>query len=247
MKIQFLNYHRLIPLLFIIIFCLPTLSLGQMFSIQETQERLERPLGTSTLVGLSWDIADFNYSGDLTGGFDRLDFSDNIIRFRLNSPGLDISLGLAGSFTGMDDNSYLNVSGRIFNNLNLTRSPTFVFSVPIQLTTDIKRVRASSFDTEFQQSSLIFGTGISSDIKLSDRFNFKMHATPNYGFSFAQGSFFGGNLFRFDTRAVLFINNIFGRRALAIAYDFDYRKYDIDGDIYDYDFTSHSITIGIGL
>lgn len=247
MKIQYFNYYRLIPLLFIIIFCLPNLSLGQMFSIQETQQRLERPLGTSTLVGFSWDIADFTYTGDLTGGFDRLDFSDNIFRFRLNSPGLNISLGLAGSLTGMDDNSYLNVSGRIFNNLNLTRSSTFVFSVPFQLTTDLKRVRANSFDTEFQQSSLIFGTGISSDIKLSDRFNFKIHATPNYGFSFAQGSFFGGNLFRFDTRAVIFINNVFGRRALAIAYDFDYRKYDIDGDIYDYDFTSHSVTIGIGL
>lgn len=208
---------------------------------------MAKPLGASTLIGLSWDFADFTYSGDLTSDFDRLDFNDGILRVRVNSPGLDISLGLAGSLTGMDDNSYLNVSGRIFNNLNLTRSSSFIFSIPVQLTTDLKRVRAGGFDSEFQQSSLVFGSGVSSDIKLSDRFNFKLHATPNYGFSFAQGSFFGGNLFRFDSRAVLFINNIFGRRALAIAYDFDYRKYDIDGDLYDYDFTSHSITIGIGL
>lgn len=247
MKIQFLNHPRFIlPLLFIF-FWLPSQSFGQMFSIQESQQRPEKPLGFSTLVGFSLDFASFTYTGDLTGGFDRLDFNDPILRFRINSPNLDVSLGLAGSLTGMDDLSYLNVSGRIFNRLNIKRSPTFVLSVPVQLTTDLKRVRAGSFDTEFQQSSLVFGTGISSDIKLSDRFNFKMHATPNYGFSFAQGSFFGGNLFRFDTRAAIYINNLFGRRALAIAYDFDYRKYDIDGDIYDYDFSSHAVTIGIGL
>ncbi len=217
-----------------------------MFSIQETQQRLERPLGTSTLVGLSWEFAEFTYSGVLEGGFDRLDFDDSVLRFRINSPGLDISFGLGGSFTGMNDNSYLNVSGRLFNNLNLIRRDNFIFSVPVQLTTDVKRVRSGNFDSEFQQSSLVFGTGIASDFKLSDRFSFKMHATPNYGFSFSQGSFFGGDMFRFDTRAVIFIHDLFGRRALAIAYDFDYRKYDIDGDLYDYDFTSHSITIGIG-
>lgn len=246
MKRQFSNYPRLIPLLFVIICCMPASSIAQMFSIQETQQRLERPLGASTLVGLSWEMAEFSYSGVLEGGFDRLDFDDSVIRFRINSPGLDISFGLGGSFTGMNDNSYLNVSGRLFNNLNLIRRDNFLFSVPVQLTTDVKRVRSGDFDTEFQQSSLVFGTGIASDLKVSDRFSFKMHATPNYGFSFSQGNFFGGDMFRFDTRAVMFIHDLLGRRSLAIAYDFDYRKYDIDGDLYDYDFTSHSITIGIG-
>lgn len=247
MKKQVSQYKRLIPLLYFIILWIPAESFGQMFSIQENRQRIEKPLGTTTLVGLSWEIADFSYSGALESEFDRLDFDGSILRFRINSPGLDISFGLGGSFSGLDESSYLNVSGRLFNNLNLIRNESFILSVPVQITTDVKRVRSGNFDTEFQQSSLILGTGISSDIKLSDRFNFKMHATPNYGFSFSQGSFFGGNLFRFDTRAVLFINNIFGRRALAIAYDFDTRKYDIDGDLYDYNFASHSVTIGIGL
>lgn len=236
-----------IPLLILFIVSTPVDSVAQMFSIEEAQERRERNLGAVTVIGLSWDIAEFTYSGDLTSGFERLDFEDSILRFRINSPGLDISFGVGGSFTGMSDNSYLNVSGRLFNNLNIKRTPDVVISIPVQLTTDVKRVRADAFNTEFQQSSLIFGSGFSTDLKLSDRFNFKMHATPNYGFSFSQGNFFGGTLFRFDGRAMIFINNIFGTRALAIGYDFDYRKYNIDGDLYDYDFSSHSVTLGIGL
>ena len=240
------NYTPFIALFVLILLTLPSVATAQMFSIQESQEERQQRLGAITVIGLSWEAADFEYSGDSQENFQRLDFNDNLVRLRINSPGLDISLGVGGSFTGMNDHSYLNVNGRIFNNINIVRRENFLLSLPIQLTTDLKRVRLNNLDNDFQQSSLTFGSGISSDLKLSDKFSFKVHATPNYGFSFSQGNFFGGNLFRFDGRTTLFVHDLFGSRSLAIGYDFDYRSYNIDGDLFDYDYTSHSITLGIG-
>lgn len=235
-----------ITLFVLFLFTLPSTAAAQMFSIQESQEDRQQRLGVTTVFGLSWEAADFEYSGDSQEDFRRLDFSDSLVRLRLNSPGIDISLGLGGSFTGMNNHSYLNVNGRIFNNINIIRREAFLLTLPVQLTTDLKRVRLNDLDNDFQQSSLIFGSGISTALKLSDRFSFKAHATPNYGFSFSQGNFFGGNLFRFDGRTTLFVHDLFGSRSLAIGYDFDYRRYNIDGDLFDYDYTSHSITLGIG-
>ena len=240
------NYTAIILLLTLIILTLPSIVTAQMFSIDEPQEQQQQRLGAMTVVGISWEMADFEYSGDSQENFRRLNFSDSLVRFRLNSPGLDISLGMGGAFTGMDDHSYLNVTGRIFNNITILRRESFLLILPVQLTTDLKRVRLNDLDTDFQQSSLTFGSGLATDLKLSDRFSLKAHATPNYGFSFSQGSFFGGTLFRFDGRGMLFIHDLFGSRSLAIGYDFDYRSYNIDGDIFDYDYTSHSLTLGIG-
>lgn len=240
------NYTSFITLFALLILLSPSVTTAQMFSIQETQEQRQQRLGAVTVLGISWEMADFEYSGDAQQNFQRLDFNDSLVRFSLNSPGLDISLGIGGAFTGMNDHSYLNVTGRISNNINVIRRENFLLTLPVQLTTDLKRVRLNDFDNDFQQSSLIFGAGIGSDLKFSEKFSFKAHATPNYGFSFSQGSFFGGNLFRFDGRAMFFIHDLFGSRSLAIGYDFDYRSYNIDGDLFDYDYTSHSITLGIG-
>lgn len=240
------NYTSFIALFVLLLLSLPSTASAQMFSIQEAEQEQEQRFGTTTVFGISLEAADFEYSGDSPLSIQRLNFNDHLVRLRLNSPGLEISFGLGGSFTGMEDHSYLNVTGRIFNNLNIIRRETFLLAIPIQLSSDLKRVRLNDQDNEFQQSSLIFGSGISSHLKLSEKLSFKVHATPNYGFSFSQGNFFGGNLFRFDGRSTLFVYDLFGSRALAISYDFDYRSYNIDGDLFDYDYTSHSITLGIG-
>ena len=127
----------------------------------------------------------------------------------------------------------------------MSEERNFLLQLPIQITTDLKRVQQNNTDTEFQQSSFIIGSGIRTVARISDRFDFSLKATPNYGFSFSQGNLFGGSLFRFDGASQLFINNVLGNRGLALGYHFDFRRYDIDGNQNDYDYTSHSISIGI--
>lgn len=244
LKSKILNKISPVALLFVLL--IPASSFAQMFSIGESSPSDRQLLGTSSVLSAGWEIGSFDFRGDPSMNVDNLDFNEGILRFRLESPGIDISLGFGGALTGMNNNTYTNVTGRLHNNLNLysDEDRNFIFQLPIQITTDLKRVQSSSTDSEFQQSSFVFGSGVNTAVRLSDRFDFTLKATPNYGFSFSQGNLFGGSLFRFDGRSQLFIRNIIGRNGLAITYHFDFRRYDIDGNRNDYDFTSHSISIG---
>lgn len=230
----------------LIIFTIPLAVAAQMFSIDDTEPRRERILGSTTIVGLSWELGNFSYQGDEAEPLQRVDFNDSILRVRMESPGLDISLGFGGALTGMDETSYFNINARIYNHFSLKRERSHHISLPIQLTTDLKQARRNESDAEFQQSSLIFGTGLAGAIQATERLSLHAKATPNYGFSFSQGNLFGGSLFRADARAVVVINDVFGSKDLSIGYHFDYRSYRIEGDLNDYDYTSHSFTIGIG-
>lgn len=222
----------------------PNVVQAQMFSIGDDEPRQERGIDLFSMIGASWEIAEFTYAGEGASDQERLDFSDSIFRFRFESQGLNLSLGFGGSLTGMDNTSYLNLSGRLFNSFPLTRSPSFMLLVPLQISSDLKQVRQNRSDAEFLQSSLALGSGVSTIVKLGNRISFNIKATPNYGFSFSQGSLFGGNLFRFDGKGLLFIDDVFGSNALSLGYHFDYRNYRIEGNLNDYDYTSHSVTIG---
>jgi hypothetical protein len=243
-----LHFKHIIPVLTVLffIFLPPNILYGQMFSIDDPEPQRQRVLGTTTVLGIGWEFAEFSYQGEGATAAERLDFNDSVIRMRLDSPGLDINLAFGGGWTGMDSNSYVNITGRLYNNFPVKRDPSMLIAIPIQLTTDLKQVRQNDTDAEFQQSSLVFGSGLSTAFRLGERFSLSLKATPNYGFSFSQGSLFGGSLFRFDGGSSLLIHNVFGDYALSLGYQYDYRSYRIEGDLNDYNFSSHSITIGIG-
>lgn len=243
-----INFFTVITVLSVFMLLLvPKSSSAQMFSIGDADPRTERTLGSFTIIGIGWEIADFSFAGTTPdNNIELLDFNNNILRFSLDSPGLNLSFGIGGSVTGMENNSYLNLNGRLYSNIGLVRESGFILTIPFQLTTDLKSVRSDRTDRDFQQSSLTLGSGLRSLIKLSDRLQLNASATPNIGFSFSQGALFGGSLFRFDAKSALLINRVFGQNALSIGYDFDYRRYRIDEGLNDYDYISHLITIGIG-
>lgn len=240
-------YSKLISaaiLLSSIFILLPSTIHAQMFSIGDDGPDRRQGIELFSMIGASWETADFSYAGEGASDRERLDFSDSILRFRFESQGLDLSLGFGGSLTGMDNTSYVNVSGRLFNSFPIKRSQSFILLLPLQISSDLMQVRQNRSDAEFLQSSLALGTGIATIFKLGERISFNIKGTPNYGFSFSQGSLFGGNLFRFDGKGLIFIDDVFGSNALSLGYHFDYRKYRIEGNLNDYDYTSHSITIG---
>lgn len=241
------NYSKfsLLPVLICALYILlPVTVQAQMFSIDEEEPDRDRGINLFTLIGASWEVADFTFEGQDATELERLDFNDSILRFRFESQGLDLSLGFGGSLTGMDNTSYVNVSGRLFNSFPLVRSESFLLLAPLQISSDLKQVRQNRSDAEFMQSSLTLGSGVSTIFTLGNRVSFNIKATPNYGFSFSQGSLFGGNLFRFDSKGLLFIDDLIGSNALSLGYHFDFRRYRIEGNLNDYDYTSHSITIG---
>ncbi|MEX0661593.1 MAG: hypothetical protein WEA58_09195 [Balneolaceae bacterium] len=236
---------KLFPILLILIIVFPQIIYAQMFSVGDPEPRDTRSIGTYTLVGVSWEIAEMDFRGENLAPQDQANFSSNVLRLHLENPGLHISAGFGGAITGMNETSYVNINAMLFNDTALVRSPRFILSVPFQIITDLKRAQRNESSTEFQQSSLIFGTGISSRIRLADRVDFSTRITPNYGFSFSQGALFGGNLFRTNSKTRLYFNEVFGENSLSVGYDFDYRFYDIEGGENDYRYTSHALTVGI--
>jgi hypothetical protein len=228
----------------LIIFSTPLTSSAQMFSIGDPEPIQTRQFGLYSILGIGWEIATFEHTAGVAAPNELLDFEEGILRIRFNTPGLDLGLGLGGTLTGMGNTSYVNLNARLSNQIIILRRENFRLTLPLQITTDLKSVRRNDSDFEFQLSSFTAGTGLASSLRLGERVDLNLRTTPNYGFSFPQGNIFGGSLFRFDADIYFFVRELFGRHALAIGYNFDYRRYDIDVDLNDYDFTSHAITIG---
>jgi len=216
-----------------------------MFTVGDSEERTDRLLGTYSTIGLSWEIGEFEFTGEDVSPENRADFKDSIIRLRFENPGLHISTGFGGTFTGMDNRGYVNINALIYSDIPLVRSPRFIFALPIQITTDLKSVTVSDSNISFQQSSLVFGTGASIRYRVNQRVDMSLRATPNLGFSFSQGAFFGGRLFTTKSAARLYFNEVIGSNSLVFGYDFDYRDYNIEGTQNDYRYLSHSFTVGI--
>jgi len=218
-----------------------------MFSVGETEDRQPLRLQSYSTLGIGIEFADFNYTGnDFTdGGPDLASFEGSILRVRFENPGLDISAGFGGSLTGLEDNSYVNINALVYNDFPLVRNQTFIFAIPVQIGTDLKSVQIERSNNNFQQSSFTIGTGASLRYQINRRVGTSLRATPNIGFSFSQGNLFGGRLFRGTTAARFYFNEVFGSATLVFGYDFDYRDYDIEGSQNDYDYLSHTITIGL--
>jgi len=242
-----LKYIKISPFLFLLLYILfasPSCVQAQMFSIGDTEERAVRPPGFFSMIGISLDFADFSFEGSGLPDRDRLDFTDNVLNFKFEVPGVDINIGLGGSATGMSDNSYVNLRGLLYNNFNIARSSSFRIGIPLQISTDFTRVNGDITDFEFEQTSFSFGSGISSAFRLTDRLQLTGRFTPNVGFSASRGAFFGGTLYSMQGILRFVIDDFFGNNGLAIGYDFDFRDYDVDDDRFDNRYIGHGITIG---
>ena len=239
-------FYPVLILSLIVLVLFPTLIQAQMFSIDDDERPTARITEPTNILSIGFSPATFDFTGENITENNRLDFDDLLVNIQFRTQGLDLSTTFGGSLTGMDDQSYVNLSARIYNNFALKRGQKFRVGVPIQLTTDLTQVSRDVSSADFRQSSLVFGTGLASTIRPSNRISLQIKATPNYGFSFSQGSIFGGSLFRFDGLTNVLLHNVFGDRSLVIGYNFDFKSYDIDGDFNDYEFTAHTISIGIG-
>lgn len=236
---------KYIFVLFAFSMLLPVSARGQMFSVGNTEEREPTRLQSYSIIGVAWEIADFNFTGSGVDPSDRADFENSILRLRFENPGLNISAGFGGSYTGMERQSYINLNALLYNDFPLLQSPRFILALPIQITTDLKSVQLDRSENDFSQSSFVIGTGASLRYRIGRRAGLSLRATPNLGFSFSRGALFGGRLFTTTSQARLYFNDIIGSNTLSFGYDFDYRDYNIEGSENDYRYLSHAITIGI--
>jgi len=223
-------------------------SLAQMFSADESDPR---PRNLSSFLTLSVEPIDFNFNGPTTiigedgpTTFNDVAFSGTAIRLGFDTFGLSLSLAAGGELTGIENESYLNITGQFGSPIASFGSETFFVVFPVSLNFDLTSVEGDLSTFDFRQSSFYGGAGAGFGFRIADGLRFAADAVPSYGFSTAEGGFFGGSVFAFDAGSRIVFTNLLPKRALGIGYQFKFKDFDIDEDQFDYDLTAHQITIG---
>ncbi|MEQ8524249.1 hypothetical protein [Gracilimonas sp.] len=229
------------------LFVSPTVSYGQMFSVNDDDERRSNPFAPYLRIGL--EPINFSFTGDPNSlqGDPSLGFTGTAAHISFESGGLNLGVSLGNDMTSLSDRNYFDLSIKFVNPFYFVRKPNFGLGVPIQLGTKVTSVRSDEISDEFSQTNLHAGAGGIAQLFFPDKFGITAQFIPSFGFSTASGGLIGGNVFSMRGKArVNFYNLIFGRN-LSLGYDYIFDSYDIDGDEYDYDFTGHLLTLGISL
>lgn len=218
---------------------------AQMFSVDD-RERVERAPFTYSSLSVGWEFGEFSFRGNpATAGADRFDFNDGILKVLFENPGIDMYLGLAGGLTGWENQNYLNIGATLYNNFVLTHSERFWLTLPLQLNTDLKRIHTDGASRQFQQTAFQVGAGLGGRAQLGDDLNATLRIVPGIGFSNSQGAFVGGTASSVDGKARIILDNVLGENGIIFGYSYRFRRYNIDADIFDYDFNGHTLTVGI--
>ena len=222
---------------------------AQMFSVEEEEPVRDSPLVPTTAVYVGWEPAEFTFEGSsasqgLAGIYA---FDGPLLRLRLETLGFEAFMGVGGGLTGIDDIGYFDAGAKAGRGLPLFRSPGFVFIVPLQIKSTINTVsnNQAGTDTQFRQGTLEFGGGAKLSARFGKGVRFSLAAIPNYGFSFASGGIFGGQIFEVDGKTRFYLDRLFGDVGLAAGVDYSFKRFDIDENEFDYNFESFSFMLGI--
>ncbi len=236
-------------LLLMIVFVLSIFSKpssAQMFSVGATPQASSFP-NSYLRIGLGPTI--FNYVGtDMsTGGSRLLEFDNNSLFISADTPGATLSLLLGNKLVGLKEKSFFDLGFTLSNKFQLIRKPRINAGIPIQLYSSITNVNNDRSEENFNQVNFAVGAGGFLNLRFGKKLSFTNELTPGYGFSNSSGGFFGGSLFYLTGKSRLNFINLIGNKSLSIGYDLNYRSFDIDGELYDFDLKSHLITLGISL
>lgn len=220
---------------------------AQMFSVGEDGPRFNIPQ-TEVYIGI--EPMDVTYEGNETGlNSGIFAFSGSVLRLGYNSSTLDLFAGAGGDITGIDDVAYFDIGGNIDFGLNLYRTEDFAVLVPFRVASQFTNMTNSSFGVQgferFRLGSLTAGLGGRVLARPAENFRFEAGAVPTYGFSFASGGLFGGSLGTVSANARLYLDHLFDSFGLSIGYKYDYRRYDVEDNFYDYKINGHSLEVGI--
>lgn len=225
---------------------LPKAVFSQMFSVGDAQQQQSFP---NSFLRIGTGPATFDYMGnDLSPfGSTLLEFDSNALFVNFETPGLNLALLLANNITGLEEKNYFDLGFTLTNKFALIRRPFITVGLPIQLYSSVTNINNDRAQENFNQVNFGFGGGGFLNLKLGKRITLNNELIPGYGFSNSNGGFFGGSVFYVTGKSRLTFVNLLGRRSVSLGYDFNYRSFDIDGELYDFELKSNLLTIGISL
>ena len=228
---------------FFLLLIVPSLATAQMFSVKNNQERINRP---TTIVRVGTSLANFDYKGNQAAQDQALLEVDNaLLAVTIETFGLTANANIGNSLFGIDSGSFLDLNLKFTNGFGILKQSKIQAGIPIQLNTGLTTSNSDFTENRFNQTYFSGGTGVFLNINPSRKLQFLNNAVLGYGFSNSNGGFFGGTMNYINVGSRVNLLNLIGERTLSIAYDYIFKSYDIDSEIYDYDLTGHQVTIGI--
>ena len=237
---------RSLKLLFLIaLLLIPATSTAQMFSADEFVRR--QPINFTTFLNVGFEPVDFEFKGGSLplGPSSDLSFSNPVFRASIENESFGISMGVAGRVTGLDDRSFFQLGVKLGAPFRLIEKRKFSLRAPLQLSTELTSVQDSEVGDDFQQSTLAVGMGPNIEVRFTENLRISTALTPAYGFSVAAGGFFGGQVYTLESKNQLLIGGILPGRAISLGYTYNFQRFDIEEDRFDYNLVGHRFTIGV--
>ncbi len=247
MQFLIIMNYRLRYLLSFILLLLPLSLHAQMFSVEESEQRV-RPSGNALTVGLDFvDMQPRPDDQDIV-----YEWSDPVYRIRFEMPGIEAYAGyrtnVGNGGTGADTLSYMNLGITISGGMPLLGDRNFGIAIPVLLSSDMVRVRSTSSQPEgeqFRQSSVSIGLGAGGYITLAERFRMRAELIPQFGFTMASLGRDSGQLFTLDGKVRFNIDRVINRYGFVVGYNYQFKRYSGGSEHYHYDLNSNAFVIGI--
>lgn len=221
---------------------------GQMFSVGEPEAR---NVGPFSEVYLGLENMQAAYKGDPDVNGEKLfEYDGPVFKAGYQTTGLNLFLSAGGEITGVDDRSYFHTGGSFDFGISLYRSEKIRLQIPLRISsrytniTNNQRLLSTNLN-RFQFGMLSGGIGLNGILNPTEKVRIKLGAVPGYGFSFATGGLLGGSVGVIDAFGKLYFDRLINDYGIAIGYNYDFRGYDVEGNVYDYDLSGHSIEIGV--
>lgn len=219
---------------------------AQMFSVGEDGRQFNMPQ-SAMYLGLEPVSVDY-YGNDTSAEAGGFEFEGSLIRLRYETPGLNLFLATGGSVTGIENQSYFDVGGKIDYGLSLYVSESMIIQIPFELKSIYTTMTNSQFvgtTSGFRFGSLLGGLGARVMVRVQDDIRFEVSGIPSYGVTFASGGFFGGSLGILSGSGRFYLDRLFGDVGLSFGYDYNYKNYNVDEPLYNYRISAHSIQVGL--
>ncbi len=219
---------------------------AQMFSVDENTDRAVRPTLNSLMIGIA--PINFSFQGSSQTDVLRLDFNDIMYRATLETPTLNIYTAYGVNLGDNDDITAFNLGAAATNRVPLNRSSRTLAYLPLRLMTDwrtARNTRNGSSNDEFQQSSVMVGSGFGTIFRTGSKSSLDISANGNYGYAVRSFGADGGQTFLLEGKARYIVNNLTKSIGLSFGYDYSFQEYYIGGDQFDYRLSGHSFFVGI--
>jgi len=221
---------------------------GQMFSVESRGIQDRGIPQRKAFIGIS--TATFNFTGNENNRniADRFNFDAQLInlRYEINTVGMYLNFG--NDLTGIDSVSYFNFGLDFFQPLTITNTEKLQLTSPVHFNgsfTTVGNRNVTEGVGQFQQSSLETGIGMILSYRFTPVLRVTAQAVPNIGFTFSAGNTFFGATYGGTSGARLYFDGLFGDTGLSLGYLFQFRRFKVDEDLFDYDLTSNSFSVGL--